>query len=87
MATEQINGDDWSQWRNHVLAELKRQNENIEALRDKIDENETKRLNEKTNTKIDIKEIQTKIIIICGGISILVSAIVAIGVGAVIALL
>lgn len=87
MATEQINGDDWSQWRNHVLAELKRQNENIEALRDKIDENEIKRLNEKTNTKIDIKEIQTKIIIICGGISILVSAIVAIGVGAVIALL
>ena len=53
--------DDWSAWRNHVLAELKRQNDNIEALRDKIDANENKRLNEKTDTKVDIKDLQTKI--------------------------
>lgn len=53
--------DDWSKWRNHVLAELKRQNDNIEALRDKIDENEKCRMNENTTTKLDINTIQVKI--------------------------
>jgi hypothetical protein len=62
--------DDWSVWRIHVLKELQRQNDNIEALRNKIEENETKRLDEKTLTKIDITELQTKIWAICAGISV-----------------
>lgn len=66
--------DDWSKWRNHVLAELKRQNDNIEALREKIDENECKRLTEKTNTQVDIKELQTKV----WGIGALISAVISI---------
>lgn len=66
--------DDWSKWRNHVLAELKRQNDNIEALREKIDENECKRLNEKTDTQVDIKELQTKV----WGIGALISAVISI---------
>lgn len=65
--------DDWSAWRNHVLAELKRQNENIEALRDKIDANEGKRLNENTNTQVNIKELQTKIWAIGAIISAVIS--------------
>jgi len=29
---------DWSEWRNHVLKELERQNDNIESLNTKLDE-------------------------------------------------
>ena len=67
--------DDWSAWRNHVLAELKRQNENIEALRDKIDANEVNRLQTNTDTQVNIKELQTKIwgmaAVISAGISVM----------------
>jgi len=70
------NTDDWSAWRNHVLAELKRQNENIEALREKIDDNECKRLNAITDTKVDIKELQTKIWAIGAIISAIVSVVI-----------
>jgi len=76
MTTQQNNvelDDDWSKWRNHVLAELKRQNDNIEALREKIDENECKRLNEKTDVKVDIKELQTRVWAIGAIISAVIS--------------
>ena len=65
--------DDWSAWRNHVLAELKRQNDNIESLRDKIDANEKLRLSAITDTKVDIKELQTKIWAIGAVISAVIS--------------
>jgi len=67
--------DDWSTWRNHVLAELQRQNDNIEALRDKIDANEKARQDEKTSVKIDITQLQTKVWAICAAISIVIGLI------------
>lgn len=65
--------DDWSAWRNHVLAELKRQNDNIEALRDKIDANESSRLQTNTDTQVNIKELQVKIWAMCAAISTAIS--------------
>jgi hypothetical protein len=68
--------DDWSAWRNHVLAELKRQNENIEALREKIESNEKLRLGAVTETKVNITELQTKIWAIGAAISIVISIVI-----------
>jgi hypothetical protein len=52
---------DWSEWRNHVLKELERQNNNLEALAEKFDtyekaclqkEGDQKVINAKTELKI-----------------------------------
>lgn len=57
--------DDWSDWRNFVLKELERLNNNIDALREK-----------QQDSRIDIKELQTKIYMICIITSFAVSIIV-----------
>ncbi len=67
MGCSNDNNDDWSDWRNYVLKELERLNNNIEALREK-----------QQDSRIDIKELQTKIYMISMLTSFLVSIIVPI---------
>lgn len=43
----------WSEWRNFVLKELERHDNNIEALREKLE-----------NSRIDVKELQVRYSII-----------------------
>jgi hypothetical protein len=66
---------DWSEWRNHVLKELVRQNDNIEALNDKLDTFEKTCLQKEGDQKVDNAETRLKIyyvdFIIGGGASAL----------------
>ncbi len=57
--------DDWGEWRNFVLKELERLNNNIDALREKHQD-----------SRVDIKELQTKIYMIAIITSFIVSIIV-----------
>lgn len=74
---------DWSEWRNHVLKELERQNNNNEALNEKLDAlNSRLDMFEKTclqkegDQKVDNAETRLKIYymdaIIGGGTTILI---------------
>lgn len=44
------NNEDWKQWRNYVLKELERLNNNFDSLQEK-----------QQDIRLDIREIQTKI--------------------------
>ncbi len=57
---------DWSEWRNHVLKELVRQNDNIDALADKLDvfektclqkEGDQKAVNAETRMKLYLMDM------------------------------
>ena len=70
---------DWSEWRNHVLKELERQNDNIESLNTKLDEFEKICLQKEGDQKVDNAETKLRIyyidFIIGGAASILMMAI------------
>jgi len=52
---------DWSEWRNHVLKELERQNNNIDALAEKLDEFEKTCLQKEGDQKAVNAETRIKL--------------------------
>jgi len=52
---------DWSEWRNHVLKELERQNANMEALAEKFDAYEKACLQKEGEQKVVNAETKLKI--------------------------
>ena len=71
-----VSDGDWSEWRNHVLKELERQNNNIEALNDKLDVFEKTCLQKEGDQRVDNAETRLKIyyvdFVIGGGGALLV---------------
>jgi len=61
------NNEDWKEWRNYVLKELERLNNNFDSLQEKQQE-----------IRLDIREIQTKIYIGSIILSLVVSIITTI---------
>lgn len=55
-----MNDGDWSEWRNHVLKELERQNSNMETLADKFETYEKACLQKEGDQKVVNAETKLK---------------------------